>query len=312
MNRICVIPVTLFFEPYVQFRLTAASPGASLHRSHSREETTMNNLFDIMMQAQNGQAVDNISRQFGLSREQTERAIELMMPAFSQGLKRNTADPMGLMNFMTALASGQHAKYHTDPQEAFRTDAISEGNAILGHLFGSKDTSRAVADQVALASGIGPAILKQMLPVIASMIMGGLFKSSSSRADPFSGGTVGPGGPGGIFGDVLGSIMESMMGGQPQGQPQAGGQGAQRTQNPMENNPFGKMFEDMMGNMMRGGMSQADGAATPDREPEAPASPPRGEDIFGEMFESGRKVQDQYKKNLDSIFDTYLDGMRKL
>ena len=61
---------------------------------------------------------------------------------------------------------------------------MAEGNGILGHLFGSKELSRAVAAQAAQATGIGQEMLKQMLPVIASMIMGGLFKQSTAQAQP--------------------------------------------------------------------------------------------------------------------------------
>jgi len=232
----------------------------------------MNNLFDIMMQAQNGHAAETLARQFGLSRQQTEQAIALMMPAFSNGLKRNTADPLGLMNFMSALSSGQHKKYHDDPQQAFREEAIYEGNQILGHLFGSKDTSRAVADQVALVSGIGPAILKQMLPVVASMMMGGLFKGSTGN------------GAGGPMGEMLATIMKTMMGGAMPGM-MGEGRGAQ---NPMMDNPFGKMMESFMESAMGGA---AEGPP-PVPEPEKPATSIRGEDIFGEMFDAGRKVQD--------------------
>lgn len=250
----------------------------------------MNNLFDIMMQAQNGGAVDTLGRQFGLSKEQTEQALELMMPAFSNGLKRNTADPMALMNFMSALSSGRHQSYHDDPTTAFRDEAIGEGNAILGHLFGSKDTSRAVADQVAFTSGIGPSILKQMLPVVANMIMGGLFKGSQGRASH-----------GGVMDELLGTFMENMMGGS-----MGGMQHRQRTQspqrNPMTDNPFGKMMEDFLGGTL---------GAQPRASREQYKPPERGEDIFGEMFESGRKVQEDYRRNVDDIFSKYLDGMRR-
>ncbi len=51
------------------------------------------------------------------------------------------------------------------------------GNDVLSQLFGSPEVSQAVVAQAAATSGVGQAILKQMLPVIASMVMGGLFKS---------------------------------------------------------------------------------------------------------------------------------------
>ena len=33
--------------------------------------------------------------------------------------------------------------------------------------------------------------------------------------------------------------------------------------------------------------------------------------VFGDMFEAGTKVQKDYQKNVDSIFDSYLKGMNK-
>ncbi len=117
----------------------------------------MLNLFDMLASAQNGQGIEMLARQFNLSQQQAQLAVEALLPAFSQGLKRNTADPYGLGSFMTAMASGQHAKYFEDASKAFAPQGVDEGNGILGHLFGSKELSRAVASQAAQATGIGTA-----------------------------------------------------------------------------------------------------------------------------------------------------------
>jgi hypothetical protein len=63
-------------------------------------------LFDMFMNAQNGDAVAQMARQFGLSQKQTQDALEALMPAFSTGLKRNASDPMGVGAFLQALAGG--------------------------------------------------------------------------------------------------------------------------------------------------------------------------------------------------------------
>ena len=68
-----------------------------------------------------------------------------------------------------------------DPRFAGSASGVSDGNAILGHIFGNKDVSRGVAAHAAQSTGIGSSILKQMLPVIASMVMGSLFKGSTGR-----------------------------------------------------------------------------------------------------------------------------------
>lgn len=266
----------------------------------------MNNLFDMMMDAQQGMAKQTLAKQFGLSEDQVEKAIEGLMPAFSHGLKRNTADPFGTMNFLQALSGGQHQKFFDDPTQAFREDAIDEGNKILGHLFGNKDVSRAVADQVALSSGVGSTILKQMLPVVAQMVLGGLFKGSTGgrrrSSNPME--------------ELMGSFMESMMKGGLESM-MGGGRSQSRTErsyqpepeqstNPMANNPLGKMMEDFLGGAFGGAASQSAREEYEQRE-----EPKTGADIFGEMFETGRQVNDTYRKGVESIFDQYLDGMKR-
>ena len=65
-------------------------------------------LMEMMMQAGGGQSLDRFASQFGMSREQTEKAMEALMPAFSEGLKRNMADPTGFARFM----EHQQGQYH--------------------------------------------------------------------------------------------------------------------------------------------------------------------------------------------------------
>lgn len=141
----------------------------------------MPTLFDLL-NSQNGAAMQALAQQFNLSQQQAQSALEALLPAFSQGLKRNAADPYGIGAFLSALSTGQHAQYFDNPMAAFSPKGTAEGNGILGHLFGSKDLSRAVAAQAAQATGIGQQVLQQMLPAIAAMLMGGMFKQSAHPA----------------------------------------------------------------------------------------------------------------------------------
>ena len=115
--------------------------------------------------------------------------------------------------------------------------------------------------------------------------MGGIFKGTQGRASQ---------GGGGMMDELLGSFMENMMGGN-MGRAQ---QTQCRQQNPMGDNPFGNMLEDFLGGSM---------SAHPRASREQYRAPERGED----MFESGRKVQEDYRKNVDNIFDQYLDGIKR-
>jgi hypothetical protein len=273
-------------------------------------------LFDMMAQAQNGEAMKAMARQYGLSESQVEQAMEALMPAFSTGLKRNAKNPMDVGNFLQALAGGHHAQYFEDVQKAFSPSGIEEGNGILGHLFGSKEVSRAVAAQAAAATGIGESILKQMLPVIASTIMGGLFKQSTGQMRGSS-----DGGSGNVIADImnemmkggfagkssagasnpLGQLLEGMLGGG-----MFGGQPSKaraQESDPLAENPFADIFKQMMGG----------GAKTSEPEPEPEPSVRKDnpyDEIFGKMFDSGREIQRGYQKDMESIFDQYLQGMK--
>ena len=62
---------------------------------------------------------------------------------------------------------------------------MNDGNAILGHILGSRDVSRAVATNASSATGIGPDVLKKMLPVVATLAMGALAKQAASQSGQF-------------------------------------------------------------------------------------------------------------------------------
>ena len=149
-------------------------------------------LFDMMMQAQNGNAMDVMSKQFGLAQEQMAKATAALMPAFSTALKRNTANPYDFSTFLTAMSNGNYAQYFEDMNKAFTPQGLADGNTILNQLFGSKDMLQAVSAQAAQMTGIGQEIYKQMLPVIASAIMGGLFKQVSGQMGGQTGGMQNP------------------------------------------------------------------------------------------------------------------------
>ncbi len=149
-----------------------------------------------------GNSFSDVGSRLGLSADQSEQAMAALMPAFAQSLKRNAADPTGMGRFVAALASGRHQQYGDDPSAAFTRQGTLDGNGILGHLFGSKDVSRAVAAHAAQSTGISSSILKQLLPVIASMVMGGLFKQSTGNVR---------GGGGRAGGGILGQIMEQVL-----------------------------------------------------------------------------------------------------
>lgn len=232
------------------------------------------NLFDILNSAQGGNAPQALGKQFGLSPAQTQAAIEALMPAFSKGLQQTASSPQGLGSLLTMLAGGQNIQ------------GADAGNGVLGQLFGSKDLSRAVTAQASQATGIGQDVLKKMLPVLATMLMGGMAKQTNQQIQA---GTFGASNP-------LGEIIEQMM-------RQGGGQAQQPS--PQSNNPLG----DILGQILKGGGQPK---AQPRRQQAPTGSGNPIEDILGQILGGGQGGQTQTAPQgnnpLGDILDQILKG----
>jgi hypothetical protein len=174
------------------------------------------NIMNAILGAQDGQAVGALSQQFGLSQDQTVSALGALLPALAGGLQRNASTQGGLEQLMSALTSGQHGRYLDDVGTLGSADTVNEGNAILGHILGSRDVSRAVATNASSATGIGADVLKRMLPVVATLAMGALAKQKMSAPQLQPGGRAGTTDTGSLasFLDMNrdGSIADDVMG----------------------------------------------------------------------------------------------------
>lgn len=165
------------------------------------------NILDMIMAAQGGGAVRQLGSQFGLDEGQTQSAISALLPALAGAVNQNTKQEGGLESLLGALSGGSHTRYIDDPASLSDPSAMQDGNGILGHLFGSKEVSRQVASHASAQTGIDSGILKQMLPLVAGLMMGGLGKQATG---------AGAGAGAGLLGAAA-----SMLGGG--GQPQASG-----------------------------------------------------------------------------------------
>jgi len=138
------------------------------------------NLIEMLMSAGGDAAVGQLGNRFGLDENQTKAALQHLVPALGNGLQRNVATEGGLESLLGALAGGNHSQYIDNPDLLGEETTTDTGNGILGHLLGSKEASREVAANASAQTGIGADILKQMLPLVATMVMGSLSKRSSN------------------------------------------------------------------------------------------------------------------------------------
>ena len=117
---------------------------------------------------------------------------------------------------MSALSSGNHGQYIDNPASLGDQASVTDGNGILGHRLGGKDVSRQVASRAAAQTGLSANVLKRMLPLAATLMMG-TFSKQSADASPLSAGLGGSGGIASMLTPLLdgnrdGSIVDDVTG----------------------------------------------------------------------------------------------------
>jgi hypothetical protein len=162
--------------------------------------------------------LQSIARELGVSESQAASGAAALVPAILGGFKKQAqAQPAGLGglgDLLGQLGGGGLLDQVLSPQP---TDP-SAGNEVLGQIFGSKDVSRTVAQDAAAQTGLDPALLKKMLPMLAMLVAGFMAQQGGAAA-------AAPASPGGGMGG-LGGLLGGLLGGQPQGQAGAAGLGS--------------------------------------------------------------------------------------
>ena len=138
------------------------------------------NILDAILNAQNGAAANHAGSQVGLAPDQTAAALSALVPALAAGFQRNLQTPGGLESLTAALASGRHRQYVDNPASLSDPGAVTDGNGILGHLLGSKEVSREVATRAAAQTGLSSEVIKRLLPLAATMMMGAFARQSAA------------------------------------------------------------------------------------------------------------------------------------
>ena len=162
------------------------------------------NILDSIMNTGHGAAVRQIGSQLGLDEAQTAAALSALVPALSAGLRQNLQTPDGLSGLVGALSGGNHQRYIDDPAVLGQPESVADGNGILGHVLGSKDVSRQLAARAGAQTGLGPDVMKRMLPLVATLVMGAMSRQAATRGESSPTST---GGAGGLL-DMLGGALD--------------------------------------------------------------------------------------------------------
>lgn len=170
--------------------------------------------------------IESMARELNIDEQTARTGAGALLPAIVAGMGRQAAAPAsgsgglgGLAGALGGLLGGQSGGSASGGlggalggillDSVLKQDPtpLQPGNDILGEIFGSKDVSRGVAEEVAGSTGISSDILKRMLPILAMAVMGYMMngrEGSSSPQQP-AGGALG-----GALGNILGQVVSGM------------------------------------------------------------------------------------------------------
>ena len=170
--------------------------------------------------------IDSMARELNIDEQTARVGAGALLPAIVAGMGRQAtpaAAPSGglggLAGALGGLLGGQSSSSSAGGlggalggillDQVLQRDPtpVQAGNDILGQIFGSKDVSRGVAEEVAGSTGISSDLLKRMLPILAMAVMGYMMK----RDEPSGGQSAVDDSPlGGALGSILGQVVSGM------------------------------------------------------------------------------------------------------
>jgi hypothetical protein len=155
-------------------------------------------------------SVPSIARELGISEQQAEQGAAALLPAILGGFKKQVqSQPTGLDGFGGLLGMLGGGGLLDDVVGSHPTN-IDRGNNVLGQIFGTKDVSRAVAQNASSKTGLDTGILKKMLPMLAMAVAGYMARRRTGiDATP----STGRGGLGGMLDlDGDGNPLDDILG----------------------------------------------------------------------------------------------------
>jgi hypothetical protein len=127
----------------------------------------------------NRETAARIASSFGLDEQKTAAALASLTEELKARIERTMLSRGGVAD-VVALVTGGPRTAEQNSQPLNDPDVAARGNQILDKLIGSKHTSRGIAQSTAKNSGLPASTVEQLLPVVASFVIGELQK----RAGP--------------------------------------------------------------------------------------------------------------------------------
>lgn len=171
-------------------------------------------LLKMIQQAQGGQGLGELAKQFNMDEGQAGGLAEMLAPAIGSAAKKR-AESGGLEGLLSQLTGEAQGGLIDDAAAAAAPDARAQGQNFLDGLLGSREASQQLAQEAASRANVDQGQVEQFMPALAAMLQGGMQRQTPDTdiAGLMQGLTGGnSGGGGGIMG-LVGSLLGGSKGG---------------------------------------------------------------------------------------------------
>lgn len=132
------------------------------------------NILETLAAGGGRNSIENLARSFGLDPKQTTAVLAAVLPELAYNMERQSFNRGGLADLVAALGKADYSKA-LQPDAQLTSPAVQQaGVEALDTVLWSKDRSRTVAHRAARATGVDETLIRNMMPAIAAMFMGGI------------------------------------------------------------------------------------------------------------------------------------------
>ena len=182
--------------------------------------------------------VQDIASKLGVDEGEVNTAIHTLVPALVGGLQHNVQAPDIDSSKLETAVNTQAASGLLDGGVSVDQVDQHEGDNIVSNIFGGNDSNQVAAALSGGGAG-SSALIKQLLPILAPIVLAYIGKQLTKGSAPAApAGTQAQAGGGGL-GEILGNILSGASG----GNAAAGG----------SNNPLGSILGSVLGGGQGGG-----------------------------------------------------------
>jgi Bacterial protein of unknown function (DUF937) len=130
-------------------------------------------LYEVIRSAGGGEVVEALAREAGVSREQAERALRLLLPDLGRAIRRTAESRTGAPAVHAAMQDERYGRYLEDPEALLEPAAAEDGERVLMEVLDDAQREEIVRGTAAAINADEDRVHK-LLPLAATLAMAAL------------------------------------------------------------------------------------------------------------------------------------------